>query len=183
MYDERQLSERCARGERQACRELYDSCAARLLALSTRYVGSQDAAEDVLQEAFIKVFSSIRSFRYRGEGSLYAWIRRIVVNRSLDWLREQKRAGAVSLDEARPVPDEGVGSSDVEVIPEDVLARMVEELPDGYRTVFNLFAIDGYSHKDIGKMLGIKEKTSSSQYFRARALLAERIKEYIKHNG
>ncbi|MBQ4287046.1 MAG: RNA polymerase subunit sigma-70, partial [Bacteroidales bacterium] len=83
MYDERQLSERCARGEKPACRELYDSCAGRLLALSTRYTGSQEAAEDVLQEAFIKVFSSISSFRYRGEGSLYAWIRRVVINQSL----------------------------------------------------------------------------------------------------
>ena len=99
MYDERQLTERCARGERQAYRELYDSYAGRLLAVSTRYLGSQEAAEDVLQDSFLKIFSSIGSFRYRGEGSLYAWIRRIVVNRSLDWLRERKRAGTVRLED------------------------------------------------------------------------------------
>ena len=181
MFDERQLSERCARGEKPACRELYDSCAGRLLALSTRYVGSVDAAEDVLQDAFIKVFSSISSFRYRGEGSLYAWIRRVVINQSLDWLRLQKKTGTVPIEEARTSSE--VEEKDVAAIPEGVLARMVEELPEGYRTVFNLFAIDGYSHKEIGKMLGIKEKTSSSQYFRARALLAGKIKEYIRNNG
>ncbi|MBO4757739.1 MAG: RNA polymerase sigma factor [Bacteroidales bacterium] len=181
MYDERQLSERCARGEKPACRELYDSYAGRLLALSTRYTGSQDAAEDVLQDSFIKVFSSIGTFRYKGEGSLYAWIRKIVINRSLDWLRVQKRNGTVPIDEARSSSE--IEEKDIGPIPEDVLARMVEELPDGYRTVFNLFAIDGYSHREIGRMLGIKEKTSSSQYFRARALLAGKIKEYIRNNG
>ena len=181
MYDERQLSERCARGEKPACRELYDSYAGRLLALSTRYTGSQDAAEDVLQDSFIKVFSSIGTFRYKGEGSLYAWIRKIVINRSLDWLRLQKRNGTVPIDEARSSSE--IEEKDIGPIPEDVLARMVEELPDGYRTVFNLFAIDGYSHREIGRMLGIKEKTSSSQYFRARALLAGKIKEYIRNNG
>lgn len=181
MYDERQLSERCARGEKPACRELYDSYAGRLLALSTRYTGSQDAAEDVLQDSFIKVFSSIGTFRYKGEGSLYAWIRKIVINRSLDWLRVQKRNGTVPIDEARSSSE--IEEKDVGPIPEDILARMVEELPDGYRTVFNLFAIDGYSHREIGRMLGIKEKTSSSQYFRARALLAGKIKEYIRNYG
>ena len=181
MYDERQLSERCARGEKPACRELYDSYAGRLLALSTRYTGSQDAAEDVLQDSFIKVFSSIGTFRYKGEGSLYAWIRRIVINRSLDWLRSQKRNGMVPIDEARSSSE--IEEKDIGPIPEGVLARMVEELPDGYRTVFNLFAIDGYSHREIGRMLGIKEKSSSSQYFRARALLADKIKEYMKFNG
>lgn len=181
MYDERQLSERCARGEKPACRELYDSYAGRLLALSTRYTGSQDAAEDVLQESFIKVFSSIGTFRYKGEGSLYAWIRKIVTNRSLDWLRVQKRNGTVPIDEVRASSE--IEEKDIGPIPEGVLARMVEELPDGYRTVFNLFAIDGYSHREIGRMLGIKEKTSSSQYFRARALLAGKIKEYIRNNG
>ena len=181
MFDERQLSERCARGEKPACRELYDSYAGRLLALSTRYTGSQDAAEDVLQDSFIKVFSSIGTFRYKGEGSLYAWIRRIVINRSLDWLRSQKRNGTVPIDEARSSSE--IEEKDIGPIPEGVLARMVEELPNGYRTVFNLFAIDGYSHREIGRMLGIKEKTSSSQYFRARALLAGKIKEYIRNNG
>jgi len=181
MIDERQLSERCARGEKPACRELYDSYAGRLLALSARYTGSRDVAEDVLQDSFIKIFSSIASFHYRGEGSLYAWTRRVVVNQSLDWLRKQKKNGTVQIEEARLTPE--VDEQEAASIPEDVLARMVEELPVGYRTVFNLFAIDGYSHREIGRMLGIKEKTSSSQYFRARSLLAGKIKEYIRNNG
>jgi RNA polymerase sigma-70 factor (ECF subfamily) len=181
--EERQLAERCARGERQACRELYDCYAGRLLALGARYTGSQETAEDILQDAFIKVFSSLGSFRYRGEGSLYAWLRRIVVNRCVDWLRERKKNVMFSLEEARTRADEDIGNSEIEAIPEDVLAGMIEGLPEGYRTVFNLFAIDGYSHREIGKMLGIKEKSSSSQYFRARALLADRIKEYIRING
>ena len=181
--EERQLAERCARGERQACRELYDSYAGRLLALGTRYTGSHETAEDVLQDAFIKAFSSIGSFKYRGEGSLYAWLRRIVVNRCVDWIRERRRNVMFSLEEARTASEPDIGNSDVEAVPEAVLAGMIEGLPEGYRTVFNLFAIDGYSHREIGKLLGIKEKSSSSQYFRARALLAEKIKEYIKFNG
>ena len=104
-----------------------------------------------------------------------------MINRSLDWLRIQKKNVTVPIEEARTSSE--IEEKDVCVIPEDVLARMVEELPDGYRTVFNLFAIDGFSHREIGRMLGIKEKTSSSQYFRARALLAEKIKRYIKDNG
>ena len=181
--EERQLAERCARGERQACRELYDCYAGRLLALGARYTGSQETAEDILQDAFIKVFSSLGSFRYRGEGSLYAWLRRIVVNRCVDWLRERKKNVVFSLEEARTASDADIGNTEVEAVPEDVLAGMIEGLPDGYRTVFNLFAIDGYSHREIGRMLGIKEKSSSSQYFRARALLADKIKEYIRNNG
>ena len=92
MMEERRLAERCAHGERPACRELYDCYAGRLLAVGTRYTGSREAAEDILQDSFIKVFSAIGSFRYRGEGSLYAWLQRIVVNRSLDWLREERYA-------------------------------------------------------------------------------------------
>lgn len=182
MDDERRLAERCARGERLAFKELYDGFAGRLLALSARYVGSRDDAEDVLQESFIKIFDSIGAFKYRGKGSLYAWLSRIVVNRSVDRLREQKRLGTVSLEEARTDSGDGITRDDVGTLPEDVLARMIEELPDGYRTVFNMFAVDGYSHKEIGKMLGIKEKSSSSQFFRARALLAGKIKEYIRNH-
>lgn len=181
MDGERQLWERCAKGEKPACRELYDSCAGRLLALSARYTGSREAAEDVLQDAFIKVFASIKSFRYRGEGSLYAWIRRVVINQSLDWLRARRKDMTVPIEESRTT--EEISQDDVSVIPEEVLAGMVEKLPDGYRTVFNLYAMDGYSHREIGEMLGIKEKTSSSQYFRARALLAAKIKQYIRDNG
>lgn len=183
MDDERQLAERCARGEKLACKELYDSFAGRLLALSTRYVGSRDAAEDVLQDSFIKIFGSLGSFRYRGKGSLYAWLRRIVVNQSVDRLRETKKLGMVSLEDIHADRGDSLTEKDVGMLPGDALARMVEELPDGYRAVFNLYAMDGYSHKEIGKMLGIKEKSSSSQYFRARALLAEKIKEYIRNNG
>ena len=104
-----------------------------------------------------------------------------MINQSLDWLRKEKRNGTVPIEETRTSAE--VDEDEVAVVPEDVLAGMVEDLPDGYRTVFNLFAIDGYSHREIGKMLGIKEKTSSSQYFRARALLAGKIKEYIRNNG
>ena len=99
--EERRLAERCAHGERPACRELYDCYAGRLLAVGARYTGSREAAEDILQDSFIKIFSAIGSFRYRGEGSLYAWLQRIVVNRSLDWLRERKKNGMLSLEEAR----------------------------------------------------------------------------------
>lgn len=180
MSPEQSLSERCKRAERLAFKELYDAYAGRLLSLCSRYVGTGAAAEDILQDSFIKIIQSFGSFRYRGPGSLYAWMSRITVNRALDAVKQDCRIQTVPIDVRET--DVGIEDNDIGAVPQEELLRMIRELPPGYRTVFNMFALDGYSHKEIGRALGIKERSSSSQYMRARALLAEKIKDYLNRN-
>ena len=161
--------------------QIYSQYAARLLAVCMRYTGERSAAEDVLHDSFISIFKSLGRFDFRGEKALYGWMRRIAVNKSLDWLRSRAR-DPIPREDGR-IPDyadeSGPESGDVARIPMDVLTKMITELPDGYRTTFNLFCIEGWSHAQIAKKLGIKENSSSSQYKRARALLAKKIKDYL----
>ncbi len=160
---------------------LYEKYSSRLLAVCRRYLGDKDAAEDVLHDSFITIFKKIEGLDFRDEGKLYGWMRRIVVNRSIDFLRKRKRS-PLPLDDDCDIPDETAPEPEgVRKIPPEELFRMIEELPEGYRTVFNLFCIDGYSHSQIASMLGIREKTSSSQYFRARSLLAQKINNYLSY--
>ncbi len=174
------LAEGCGRGDNAARRELYDRYAALLLGLCQRYVGDRATAEDVLHDAFLKIFGAIGRFRYRGEGSLRAWMERIAVNTALEHLRRERRLGEVRLEENRALPAAAEPSNDeVARIPREVLLRLVGELPDGYRTVFNLFCIEGYPHREIAAMLGINEKSSSSQLARARALLARKLRAWL----
>lgn len=181
MSPEQSLSERCKRAERPAFKELYDSYAGRLLSLCSRYVGTRAAAEDVLQDSFIKIIQSFGSFKYRGPGSLYAWMSRITVNRALDTVRQDCKVPTVPIDSGK-AGEVGIEDDDICAVPHEELLRMIRELPPGYRTVFNMYALDGYSHKEIGRALGIKERSSSSQYLRARAMLAEKIKDYLNRN-
>ena len=182
MLDEKHLAEQCKASDTSACRELYTRYAGRLLSVCTRYLGDVDEAEDVLQETFVKIFQTIGKFTYKGEGSLLAWMTRMVVNASIDVLRKRGRNGTVSLEEVKDIKESEVTPEGVRKIPLEVLTAMISELPEGYRTVFNMFCLEGYSHKEIAAKLGIREKSSSSQYFRARAILAEKINEYLKKN-
>ncbi len=166
-------------GDRGAQRELYDLHAATLMAIAMRYLGERGVAEDILHDSFIKIFGSIKGFSYRGEGSLRAWMSRIVVNGSLEYLRHNRRLSSpLELNEIADYSD----PNEVEVsrVPREVLLGFIAELPEGYRTVFNLFCIEEYSHREIAKQLGINEKSSSSQLLRAKRLLATRIKSYIE---
>ena len=180
QMEERILAEGCRTGSDEARRELYDRYAGRLLAICMRYAGDRATAEDLMHDAFLKIYGAFDRFSYRGPGSLRAWIERITVNVALEWLRNRNRLGIVDLDEGRAAaevtePD----PSEMARVPRDVLMRLVGELPDGYRAVFNLYCIEGLSHREIARMLGINEKSSSSQLFRARALLARRIRDYL----
>lgn len=179
---EQELTKRLKRGDREAQRELYDRFSAPLMAISMRYMGSRDDAEDLLHDAFIKIFGSIGKFKYRGEGSLRAWISRIVVNAALEQLRGSKRHLTVSLQSSDAAEVDMAAAADVAAVPQAVLQKFIAELPDGYRTVFNLFCIEEYSHREIARMLGINEKSSSSQLLRAKRMLAARIRSYIDTN-
>ncbi len=169
----------CINGESAALRELYETLAPRLLFTSRRYVGSV-VAEDILHDAFISIISSLGQFRYRGEGSLRAWSERIVINTAIKYLRKEGRISTYQIDESfNNLVDEPT-QEQTTAVPMATLTRFIEELPDGYRAVFNLFCVEKYSHKEIAQMLGIKERTSSSQLHKAKTHLANKINEYLK---
>ena len=179
MESEEIILDGIRRGDRRAMKQLYDGCAARAMAVSHRYVADADARKDIVQESFIQVLTHVNDFQYRGEGSLTAWLLRIVVNRSVDYLRKHERG--VSADSMLELPDED--EPPVEQVPPEAVADMLGQLPAGYRTVFNLYVFEQRSHKEIARLLHIKENSSASQYSRARKMLAHMIKEYIKTQG
>lgn len=177
---ETELAERCRQGDRAAFQQLYEQYAGWLMAVCVRYAGEREAARDILHDGFLKVFRSFSLFSYRGEGSLRAWLTRIMVNESLEFLREKERQDRTVLMEELPdtIPD--TEECEWERIPQARLMRFIEELPTGYRTVFNLYVMEGKSHKEIAGLLGITERTSSSQLYRAKAQLIKKINEYIE---
>ena len=164
------------RRDKTAMKMLYDRYVGYLTAVCARYIPDDDEVKDILQEAFIKAFQSMDKFTWRGEGSLKAWLTRIVVNDSLKFLRRKKPL-PLSATMAEPMDEEEPA---FDAVPLDVIQGMIRKLPDGYRTVFNLFVFEDKSHKEIASMLGIKENSSASQLFHAKAMLARRIKDYIK---
>ncbi len=170
------------RGDREAQHRLYTLHAGRLLSIAKRYLGDLSESEDLLHDVFIKIFSSIGKFNYRGEGSLKAWMDRVVVNASIERLRQRQRLKLQSLDDLSPASESKISQSEdlVMAVPQEVLLDMVSELPEGYRTVFNLYCVEEYSHREIAEMLGINEKSSSSQLLRAKRLLATKLKSYIQ---
>lgn len=132
-------------------------------------------AEDAVVEGFVKVFRKLDTFEFRGEGSFEAWISRIMVNESLMMLR--KRKDVISVDQHEAIQLDSGLATDSEIRAED-LYQLVRQLPDGYRTVFNLYAIEGFAHKEIAEMLGISENTSKTQLFKARAALQNMLEKY-----
>lgn len=176
QIDEPTLLQRIAAGDEKAMQQLYDHYIRYLTAVCSRYVSNDEDVHDVLQDVFIKVFTAIDTFSYRGEGSLKAWLTRVVLNEAIAFVRRSGRMSYVELnDETLNVADE---TPDTEGIPASVLHAMIRDLPDGYRTIFNLYVVEEKSHKEIAQLLGIKESTSASQYHRAKALLAQKIKYY-----
>lgn len=158
-------------------RQLYDRYAECLAGVCIRYIADEDDRKDVLQECFIKIFTSIDKFEYRGEGSLKSWMIRITVNESLRFIKRcMKDCFIEYVGEMPDTPDE----PEVDDIPDDVINSMILSMPPGYRAVFNLYVFEQKSHKEIAAMLGIEENSSASQFSRAKSYLARRIKEYKK---
>lgn len=177
---EEELSLQCQRGDMQARRTLYERYSGGLMAICLRYIGDRETAEDVLHDGFLRIFQSIKQFSYQGEGSLKAWLSRVMVNEALGYLRKKnvQLQQEVLMTEIPDVPD--TDDSDLNDIPRSVLMKFISELPDGYRTVFNLYVFEEKSHKEIASLLGITEHTSSSQFYRAKSLLIKKINEYRK---
>ena len=177
---EKQIVEGCKKGDRSAQRELYDNYVNRLLFVCRRYISEDAAAEDLLHDTFIKIFHSFDKFVWRGDGSLRAWMERIAVNMSIEHLRKKEKAMFDRIDDIADLDVTDVERDEVSVIDITTLMSIIDELPDGYRAVFNLYCVENYSHKEIGEMLGINEKSSASQLARAKSHLAKKIKEYLK---
>ena len=174
--DEKQLINGCINNDRKAQKALYDKYSKRMMAVCLRYVKDTEDARDLLQEGFVKLFMNIHTFT--GEGLFDGWVRKIFVNCALERLRHQdvlRNADDINEADYADIPDE----STISQLSAEEIMTYVRSLPVGFRTVFNMFAIEGYSHKEIGEKLNITESTSRSQYMRARKMLQKMILQYI----
>lgn len=180
--DEYELVRRCLRGDRSAEEALYARHASRMYFVCLRYARHREEAEDLLQDGFIRVFGKLEGFRM--EGSLEGWIRRIMVTTCINYLRK----GWVQheVPEGAQAEEPSAGPQALENLGRDELLKLVQELPAGYRMVFNLYAVEGYEHAEIAALAGCSEGTSRSQLAKARRLLQRRIGELNKtteHEG
>src|SRR6476469_912735 len=165
----------CLKGKPAAQRELYDQFAGLMLSVCFRYTKSMADAEDVLQEGFVKVFLNLHQYKFQGE--LGGWIRRIMVTTAINYLKRNARYQSELIfteDHLHVVNNDH--HPEVKLQAKE-LADLIRQLPPGYQTIFNLYAVEGYNHVEIGKVLGIQESTSRSQYARARALLVQWIEQ------
>lgn len=164
---ENYLIENCINGDRKSQKAMYDQFSGKMFAICLRYSKNQMDAEDILQDGFVKLFNNLH--RFRGEGSFEGWVRRIFVNTAIEHIRRKNVNTMVGEGLENSVVDTQKTPLD-NLYEKDVL-RTTRTLSDGYKTVFNLYAVEGYSHKEIADKLGITESTSKSQFSRAKALL------------
>jgi RNA polymerase sigma-70 factor (ECF subfamily) len=165
----------CIEADRKMQYELYQRYAAKMFGVCLRYTGNVEEAEDVLQEGFIKIFKKINSFR--SEGSFEGWIRRIFVNTAIENFRRKNYLQPISEKEEQTI--EGQYLSALDKMAEKDIINLVQQLSPGYRTVFNLYVVEGYTHRQIAEMLGISEGTSKSQLSRAKIILQDMVKKHL----
>lgn len=166
----------CIEGNRRMQEELYRRFSPRMYAVCLRYAGSTEEAEDILQEGFIKIFKKLDSFR--NEGSFEGWIRRIFVNTAIEHFRRKRYLQPVTEKEENTL--EGNYLSVLDNLAERDIMELVQQLSPGYRTVFNMYVVEGYTHKEIGDMLGISEGTSKSQLSRAKVILQDMVRKFVE---
>ncbi len=183
---EQDLALGCIRKERDAQGELYAKYAARLFALSLRYIENREDARDLMHDAMIKAMDNFKSFRYAGEGSIWAWLSRITVNMAVDRLKENSRFRQIPLEYVSGNEIENALEPDAESvreIPDGVLDEIIAGLPPVKRAVFNMYCIDGFSHKEIARALGITERGSTSIMAKARASVKSALISYLNKTG
>lgn len=170
--DNEELLEGCLRKQARAQKLLYEKFSGIMMGVCMRYMDSREEAQDVLQEGFIKVFMNIRS--YSGKGSFEGWMKKIMVNTALDYLRTTKvERFHMNIDDVDYKLSRKAGI--IENMNANSLLELIKTLPVGYRTIFNMYAIEGYSHNEISKKLKISVNTSKSQYFRAKNILQKKL--------
>lgn len=163
-------------GDRRMQEELYRRFAPKMYAVCLRYANNTDDAQDLLQEGFIKIYKNLH--RFRAEGSFEGWVRRVFVNTSIEHFRKKSaQLSSVSEKEENTIEDADITALDS--LAEKDIINIVQELSPGYRTVFNLYVVEGYAHKEIGELLGISEGTSKSQLARAKAILQKKVTQYL----
>jgi len=173
MNSDQQILSGCIKGKPSAQRELFEKYSRLLLGICIRYDGSVEEAEDILQEGFVKIFLNIK--RFKGEGSLMAWMRRIMINTAIThYHRVLKHRYHDDVEEIRETSIDNHTWEESDFTAEE-LQNVINAMPEGYRMVFNLYAIEGYKHREIAELLEIDENTSKSQYSRARRWLQERL--------
>ncbi len=168
----KELVEGCLLNKRQAQYQLYELMSAKMFAVCMRYCSNREYAQDILQEGFVKVFTNLDKFRW--DGSFEGWVRRIFVNTAIEHFRKETKLFPVSDNETALMLHPVIDDLNNQLELEDLMA-LVQKLSTGYRTVFNLYVIEGYSHKEVAEMLGISEGTSKSQLARARYILQKNI--------
>jgi RNA polymerase sigma factor (sigma-70 family) len=174
---EEEIIKGCKAGDRQSQKALYTRFSAKMYGVCLRYSKNREEAEDLLQDGFVKVFHNIQ--QYAGAGSFEGWIRRIMVNTALEFLRRKKlEFSSFDVLDVEDSSFENAPEAFSKIALNDLLT-FIQQMPRGYQTVFNLFAIEGYSHKEIGEMLNISEGTSRSQLARARQILQEKLKDNV----
>lgn len=171
IISDTELIQGCVDHNRFYQKKMYERFSRQMLSVAFCYSRDSYEAENIVQESFIKIFDNIK--RYEPTGNLEAWVRRILVNTATDYYRKKKRIkfSEVNLDDA----ENQVGVLDLDKFSVKDIIRSVQELPEGSRMVFTLYAIEGYTHKEIGETLGISVGTSKSQYSRAKKLLQEKF--------
>lgn len=171
----KKLVEACKNGEEQALKSLYDRYSAMMYAICLRYMGNSDDAKDALQEGFIKVYRNISKYAFTG--SFEGWLKRVFVNTSIELIRKRKMHLDVNAEDFSA--PETAAAMQLSAIDANKILELVQKLPSGYRTVFNMYCVDGYSHKEIADELGVSESTSKSQLFKARKMLQEWLKHWF----
>ena len=181
MITDKDLIIECGKHNSKAQQILYDKYSRLLLGICMRYAKNKSEAEDILQDSFIKIFFSIKDFSETG--SFVGWLRRITTNTAIDYYNKNLKYKQHVEIEENILPEMGIMSFDEDLYTSDELREVLNELPTGYRTVFNLFAIEGYMHKEIAEMLGIDVNTSKSQYCRAKALIRTKLEELNQYSN
>jgi len=172
--DEKRLYEACVRKEKKAQKELYDSYSPLLMGVCMRYANSREEAEDILIEGFTHIFTHLEEFRF--ECSLSSWMRKVMTHTAISFFRKHhKHHNGIPMDEAFEREWKAAQSTPVEVTEAKNILSLVQKMPETLRVVFNLFVVEGYSHKEIAEMINCKESTSRSQLTRAKSWLKERI--------
>jgi RNA polymerase sigma-70 factor (ECF subfamily) len=179
--DELELIAGCKRGELWARKKIYELYASAMMSVCMRYINNKETAKDLLQDGFIKVFTKIDT--YSGFGSFKGWIRRVFVTTALEYLRRNDALRVSSDIDGFNDTIENMEASVVDQLSADDILACIAELPNGYRIVFNLYAIEGYSHSEIADMLNINESTSRSQFIRARKVLQRNVESLIMHEN
>ncbi|MCB0733934.1 MAG: RNA polymerase sigma factor [Bacteroidetes bacterium] len=167
---ERRLIEACLGGDSSAFEQIYKQLSEKMYMVSLRYTQNDSDAQDVLQEAFIRIYKNLNRFKF--QGSFEGWCRRIVVNSSIELIRKRNRHQFDDIEQTEAI---ALDPKSISKLTMQELLGLIRQLPDGYRTVFNMYVIEGYSHKEIGETLGISENTSKTQLFKARQALQKKL--------